>query len=86
MWRDFATNFLNIFVNVMTILVIARAIVSWIPNAHGRVSDFIVKATDPFLNPIRHFVPIIGGVDFSPLVLFFILQLVRGLIDRLFGI
>lgn len=86
MIHAFLTNFLDIFVNGLTILVIARAIISWIPSAHGKVSDIIVRTTDPFLNPIRHLVPVVGGVDFSPLVLFFLLQIFRVLIDRVFGI
>ena len=76
----------DLFVNVLTLLIFARAIISWVPNAHNRFSDIIVRVTDPFLNPIRNAVPVVGGVDFSPLVLFFLLHVVRNLLFRFVGI
>ena len=82
----FISNFIDITVQVLMILVIARAIISWIPNAHGQISDLIVKLTDPLLNPIRSVIPVVGGVDFSPLVLFFLIQVARELLNNFFRI
>ncbi|HBG81459.1 TPA: hypothetical protein DDW69_01315 [candidate division CPR2 bacterium] len=80
------SDIIDLIANALTLLLFARAIISWIPNAHNKFSDFIVKATDPFLNPIRSVVPVVGGVDFSPLVLFFVIQVLRNLLFRFAGV
>lgn len=82
----FITNLLDVFVNVMTVLVFGRAIISWIPNAHGKISDIVVKLTDPFLNPIRRLNAVVGGVDFSPLVFLFLINILRSIIYKFFNV
>ena len=42
--------------------------------------DVTFKITDPFLNPIRRFLPNIAGLDFSPIILFLILGFLRNLL------
>lgn len=41
------------------------------------VGDFLWRATDPALRPIRRFLPDLGGIDLSPLVLILLLQAAR---------
>jgi YggT family protein len=84
--QSLISNFLDLLVDALTILIIARAVISWVPHLQNKFSDFIVRVTDPFLNPIRHLMPAVGGVDFSPLVLFFLLQVLRNLIFRFFAL
>ena len=36
--------------------------------------------TDPFLRPIRNFLPNLGGIDISPVVLILLLMFVRNLV------
>ncbi len=40
------------------------------------VADFLTRVTDPLLRPIRRRMPTFGGIDFSPLVLLVLLQMV----------
>ena len=45
------------------------------------LSDFLYRVTEPALRPIRRFIPHLGGIDISPVVLILILyffQLVLG--------
>jgi YggT family protein len=49
-------------------------VLSWV-NPHAPIAPTIDALTQPFLSPIRRFVPLIGGVDLSPLVLILLLQL-----------
>lgn len=44
---------------------------------YNPLSQFIVKATSPVLHPIRRFVPGIGGIDISSLVLAWILKAIE---------
>jgi YggT family protein len=41
------------------------------------VLDFLYRVTEPALRPIRQFVPVLGGLDISPLILLLIIWFVR---------
>jgi YggT family protein len=70
-------------------LVIAGAILSWliafnVVNTRnqfvGMVSDFLYRITEPALRPIRQFLPNLGGIDISPVILFLIIILIERII------
>ncbi len=72
-------------------VVIIWVIMSWlisfqVVNTHNRfvylVNDFLHRLTEPALRPIRRVTPYLGGLDLSPLVLIFILILLRLLIEE----
>jgi YggT family protein len=67
-------------------LVIIQAVISWliafnIINTYSRpvalVLDFLYRITEPALRPIRRFVPPLGGLDISPVLLLLIIWLVE---------
>lgn len=58
---------------LLTALVIVQAVLSWV-NPHAPIAPAVSALTQPFLGPIRRIVPLIGGVDLSPLVLILLIQ------------
>ncbi|MCW8836062.1 MAG: YggT family protein [Rhodospirillales bacterium] len=73
-------------------ILIIGVVLSWLTafnvvNMSNRfvylVSDFIYRVTEPALRPIRRFIPNLGGVDLSPLVLILGLYMVQGILFRL---
>jgi YggT family protein len=56
-------------------LLIVQAILSWTGPYHP-LKPFFDAMTRPFLRPLRRIVPLVGGVDLSPLVLLILLQVV----------
>ena len=58
------------------ILQISRA------DFYNPISQFIVKATNPLLIPLRHLVPGMGGLDFASLVLAVVLQYLLEMLIR----
>jgi YggT family protein len=42
-----------------------------------RVEDFLTRLVDPVLKPIRKYLPPIGGIDISPVILILLLQFVQ---------
>ncbi len=58
----------------LTGIVIVFAVLSWV-QTQSAVGDLVERLVMPVLIPIRRVVPLIGGVDLSPLVLLVILQI-----------
>ena len=58
----------------LTGLVIVYAILSWV-QTRSFLSDLLERLVMPLLAPIRRVVPLVGGVDLSPLVLLVLLQI-----------
>lgn len=54
--------------------IIIQAVMSWV-SAHHPVAPFFDALTRPILAPLRRVVPLIGGVDISPLFAFIFFQL-----------
>jgi len=78
---------LNALIGVLMIAVILQALMSWLnPNHQNQFYRVVVAITDPVLTPIRRRLPIVGGVDLSPIVLLLALlflkhALVQSLLD-----
>lgn len=54
-------------------LVIVYAILSWV-RTDSVVSDLIDRLCAPLLRPFRRVIPLVGGIDLSPLALLVVLQ------------
>lgn len=65
---------------LLTAMVLLLAVLSWV-NPHAPIAPTIDALTQPFLAPLRRIVPLIGGVDLSPLVLILLLQLALTLLQ-----
>ncbi|MCW6049851.1 YggT family protein [Microcoleus sp. A2-C5] len=67
---------LSTFVQIYVALMIVRVLLSWFPNINWYDPPFSIlsQLTDPYLNLFRSIIPPLGGIDFSPLIAFFVLQ------------
>jgi YggT family protein len=78
---------LHYIINIYIFIVVARAVISWVnPDPYNPIVRFLYMATEPVLRYVRRILPIMGGIDFSPIIvmvaLFFIDQvLVQSIID-----
>jgi YggT family protein len=73
-------------IDIYVWLIILQVVLSWliafnVLNTSNRfvymVGDFLYRVTEPALRPIRRFVPSLGGVDISPVVLILLLVFLR---------
>ena len=64
-------------------MLIGQAVLSWllafgVVNRYNRavslIGDLLYRATEPALRPIRNFLPNLGGIDISPVVLILLLM------------
>ncbi|KWT90232.1 Integral membrane protein YggT, involved in response to extracytoplasmic stress (osmotic shock) [Variovorax sp. WDL1] len=65
---------MQLAVSGLTALLIVYAVLSWIPNASSMLQDLIGRLAEPLVRPLRRFIPLVGGVDLSPLAAIVLLQ------------
>ena len=71
-------------IQIYNILIIARVFASWIVrNPYNRVYHFLITITEPVLGLIRRILPPLMGLDLSPIIAFFILDLLSRLLASL---
>jgi len=58
-------------------VLLAYAVVSWIPSLQGNWTRYLGMLVDPVLVPLRRIIPPLGGIDLSFLVLMIGLNLVN---------
>jgi YggT family protein len=63
-------------------VVIIAVLMTWIePNPYNPVVRFIYSITEPVFEWIREHLPVvIGGLDLSPIVVFFVIGLIRAVL------
>lgn len=65
---------INFVLSAYIWIVIARAVISWVnPDPYNPIVRFLRQVTDPLLLHIRRYVPIMGGLDLSPMILILII-------------
>jgi YggT family protein len=67
-------------------VIIAAALVTWVtPDPRNPIVRILRQVTEPVLAPARRLLPPwkTGGLDFSPLIVIFAIQLVEWVLPRL---
>jgi len=70
-----AVKLLSLTIYLVIGLTLVRAVLSWV-NSPTPLMPVVYELTEPFLRPLRRFVPMVSNVDLTPLVLFILCQLV----------
>lgn len=82
-------GFIVLVIDLYIWVVIASAILSWliafnVVNTQNRfvysVADMLYRVTDPALRPIRSFIPNLGGIDITPVILILFLLFIRDVV------
>ncbi|MHB1083500.1 MAG: YggT family protein [Thiobacillus sp.] len=69
-----AVRLLSLTVYMIIGLTLMRAVLSWV-NSNTPLMPVVYELTEPFLRPLRRFIPMVSNVDLTPLVLFILCQL-----------
>ena len=68
----------SLLVNIIFYSVIAMIVVSFLaPQSSNPAVEFIWELTEPVMAPLRRILPPMGGLDFSPIILFMALNVIR---------
>jgi YggT family protein len=81
----FIINIINIVFRIYSYLILARIFLSWLPvDRSNPIIRLIYQVTEPILAPFRVVIPLGGmGIDLSPIIVFFLLNLLRSALIRL---
>jgi len=77
---NFLVNLINLLSQVLTLLVLAQAIMSYFVSPYHPVRQALDRLLDPLYAPIRRILPQTGMLDFSPLVLIILIQIISRLL------
>ena len=78
----------DLFIWILIIAVVMSWLISFkVVNTTNRfvylIADFTYRITEPALRPIRRFLPNLGGLDISPIVLLMVIWFLRDVLRRL---
>jgi YggT family protein len=75
------------FIGIYTFLVIIRCLLTWFPSVdfYSQPLRTLADLTDPYLNLFRSFIPPFGGMDLSPMVAIFVLQVTQNALVKVLG-
>lgn len=74
---------IDLIADLLVLIVIADVILSYFLSPYHPVRSALDRIVEPLLMPIRRYVPTLGGLDFSPVVLIILIQLVSNLLKVL---
>jgi YggT family protein len=79
----FLEAFINVVAQALVLAIFVRVIMSWVPmRLPLGLNDLVWNVTEPVLAPIRRYVPIAGGMDFSPFIALLLIQIIVSIILR----
>jgi YggT family protein len=73
-------SFISLLANILIILVVIKVMLSYFMDPYHPVRQRINQLVDPMLRPIQKFVPPVGMMDFSPVVLILVIQIIKSLL------
>lgn len=84
---DILIRLVNVFAQLLILLVILSSILSFFLDPYHPVRRAVDSIVAPLLNPIRRVVPLVGMFDFSPLVLILLIEVLRiALVNFMFAL
>lgn len=89
----FIGQILILALQIYTFIIIIQVVMSWLiafgvintanPQAR-RLVDGLNKLTEPVMAPVRRYVPPIGGIDITPIIVIFGIMILERIIGILF--
>lgn len=73
-----ALSLVGVLVNIYFFALLAMIILSWVaPGGNNPALFLLHQITEPVMAPFRKVLPAMGGLDFSPIVLFIIINIIQ---------
>jgi YggT family protein len=70
-------------IQLLVLVIIVQVVLSYFVPPYNTIRGYLDRVVDPLLAPIRRIVPPMGNIDFSPLILIIVLQILDAILSRL---
>lgn len=77
------TTLIQLVFQILSFAIIADALLSFLVPYDNQIRQLLDRIVAPMLNPIRRIVPLVNNLDFSPVILLILLQVVESILLRL---
>jgi YggT family protein len=67
---------IGLMANLLTILIFIWVILSWVMPPYNPVREALDRIVEPLLAPIRRIIPMAGMMDFSPMILMILIEII----------
>ena len=74
---------ISLIARLLTLLIFINALLSFFVSPYHPVREALERLIAPMLNPIRRLLPPMGMIDFSPMVLILLIQLVSTILIQI---
>lgn len=74
---------IDIISRIIILLIIIHVVLTYFVSPFHPIRQWIDRIVEPILSPIRRIIPSVGMIDFSPLVLILLVQIVTMFIKNL---
>jgi YggT family protein len=80
---------INLFINVYIAVIVIQVAVSWliafeVIDARNEQAQNLInllkKATDPVYKPLQKYIPPVGGIDITPLIVIILLSILQNVV------
>ncbi len=79
----FLIRLVSTLATVLVFAVIIQTLLSYFMSPYHPIRRTLDNIIEPMLRPIRRVLPPLAGLDFSPLVLVIVIQIVESLLTRI---
>ena len=83
MISDLSVRIIDFVANILVLIVIVDSILSYFFSPYHPVRSAFDRIVQPLLAPIRRIIPLVGMIDFSPLVLIILIEIAAYLLRLL---
>lgn len=68
---------IELFIQLYSLVILARVLMSWVNiDPYSPLARTIFNLTEPVLAPVRNLLPPAAGLDFSPIIVLVLLQVI----------
>jgi YggT family protein len=76
---------IELIIQLYSFIILARVLMSWINiDPYSPLARAIFNLTEPVLAPVRNILPPAAGLDFSPIIVILLLQVVGQILLSMF--
>ena len=77
---------ITLLIQLYSLVILARVLMSWVNiDPYSPLARTIFNLTEPVLAPVRNLLPPAAGMDFSPLIVLIVLQIVGQILVSMFA-